>query len=423
MVRKMKHTEIGDIPADWELQSFEETFKVLSNNSLSRDNLNFRTGVVRNIHYGDILTKFSEVLNCCEEEIPYVNDLALLTSSTQLLQDGDIIIADTAEDDTVGKVVEIQKIESGKLVSGLHTIPCRVKKGDFYPGYLGYYMNSRLYHGQVLPYVTGIKVSAISKTAIKDTLIVIPKIDEQRRIVQTLTDIDKVICELKQLIEKKRNVFEGIKFELTSGKQRVSDSGWQEYTVGNMVYFYNGLSGKSKQDFGSGNAFYITFLNVLGNTVLDTNAFEPVVINDGENQNLVKKGDLLFNISSETPEEVGLCAVVLDEIQNTYLNSFCFGLRICADDIEPLFMAYYFNSAEGRKIMRILAQGATRYNLSKDAFSETTIYIPEKDDQRIISDILRDSELELQSLEEKYLKYLSIKSGMMSKLFSSNNKI
>ena len=227
MVRKMKHTEIGDIPADWELQSFEETFKVLSNNSLSRDNLNFRTGVVRNIHYGDILTKFSEVLNCCEEEIPYVNDLALLTSSTQLLQDGDIIIADTAEDDTVGKVVEIQKIESGKLVSGLHTIPCRVKKGDFYPGYLGYYMNSRLYHGQVLPYVTGIKVSAISKTAIKDTLIVIPKIDEQRRIVQTLTDIDKVICELKQLIEKKRNVFEGIKFELTSGKQRVSDSGWQ----------------------------------------------------------------------------------------------------------------------------------------------------------------------------------------------------
>ena len=86
-------------------------------------------------------------------------------------------------------------------------------------------------------------------------------------------------------------------------------------------------------------------------------------------------------------------------------------------------MAYYFNSAEGRKIMRILAQGATRYNLSKDAFSETTVYIPQKDDQRIISDILRDSELELQSLEEKYLKYLSIKSGMMSKLFSSNNKI
>lgn len=90
MVRKLRHTEIGDIPVDWKLQTFDETFKVLSNNTLSRENLNNRSGAVRNIHYGDILTKFPEVLDCNEEEIPYVNDLSLLSSSTKLLQDGDI---------------------------------------------------------------------------------------------------------------------------------------------------------------------------------------------------------------------------------------------------------------------------------------------------------------------------------------------
>lgn len=87
MVRELKHTEIGDIPVDWELQTFDETFRVISNNTLSRENLNNRGGAVRNIHYGDILTKFPEVLDCSEDEIPFVNDLSLLSSSTQLLQD------------------------------------------------------------------------------------------------------------------------------------------------------------------------------------------------------------------------------------------------------------------------------------------------------------------------------------------------
>lgn len=189
MVRKLRHTEIGDIPVDWELQTFDETFRVLSNNTLSRENLNNRSGAVKNIHYGDILTKFPEVLDCNEEEIPYVNDLSLLSSSTQLLQDGDIVIADTAEDETVGKVTEVQNLGDSKLVAGLHTIPCRVKKGDFAPGWLGYYMNSNLFHNQILPYITGIKVSSISKGAISETLILIPPFDEQEKILQSLNEV------------------------------------------------------------------------------------------------------------------------------------------------------------------------------------------------------------------------------------------
>lgn len=206
MGRRMKHTDIGDIPADWKLQTFEETFRVLSNNTLSRENLNNKGGAVRNIHYGDILTKFPEVLNCNEEDIPYLNDLSLITANTQLLQDGDVVIADTAEDDTVGKTIEVQNLGNGKLVAGLHTIPCRVKKGDFAPGWLGYYMNSYIYHDQIIPFITGIKVSSISKTAIAETIILVPPVEEQERIVETLSQLDSLIKQETSVSEKLNNV-------------------------------------------------------------------------------------------------------------------------------------------------------------------------------------------------------------------------
>lgn len=209
MVRELKHTEIGDIPVDWELQTFDETFRVISNNTLSRENLNNRGGAVRNIHYGDILTKFPEVLDCNEEEIPYVNELSLLSSSTQLLQDGDIVVADTAEDETVGKVIEVQNLGDSKLVAGLHTIPCRVKKGDFAPGWLGYYMNSDLFHNQILPYITGIKVSSISKGAISETLILVPPFDEQEKIVQSLNKIQLLMTAETKVVNKIKLVKNG----------------------------------------------------------------------------------------------------------------------------------------------------------------------------------------------------------------------
>ena len=209
MVGELKHTEIGDIPVDWELQTFDETFRVISNNTLSRENLNNRGGAVRNIHYGDILTKFPEVLDCNEEEIPYVNELSLLSSSTQLLQDGDIVVADTAEDETVGKVIEVQNLGDSKLVAGLHTIPCRVKKGDFAPGWLGYYMNSDLFHNQILPYITGIKVSSISKGAISETLILVPPFDEQEKIVQSLNKIQLLMTAETKVVNKIKLVKNG----------------------------------------------------------------------------------------------------------------------------------------------------------------------------------------------------------------------
>lgn len=209
MVNGMKHTEIGDIPENWQVQTFEETFKVLPNNTLPRANLNNRGGSVRNVHYGDILVRFPEVLDCKTEDIPYLNDAALITANVQFLQDGDVLLADTAEDEAVGKATEIYGLGDGKMVAGLHTIPCRVKKGDFAPKWLGYYMNSHAYHNQIMPYVTGIKVSSISKSAIAETLVLVPPKQEQEAIVAALSDIDTLIANLEKLVAKYQMIKQG----------------------------------------------------------------------------------------------------------------------------------------------------------------------------------------------------------------------
>lgn len=179
--------------------------------------------------------------------------------------------------------------------------------------------------------------------------------------------------------------------------------------IGTIGVTYSGLSGKGKNDFGHGDAQYITFLNVLNNAQIDTSMFEKVDIKEGETQNRVRKGDLLFNTSSETPEEVAMCAVMGEEIENLYLNSFCFGFRLFDESIDPLFLSYQMRSPYGRKLMSFIAQGATRYNLPKREFVKTEISIPtDKEEQRRIASFFSclDKRIALQTQKVERLEQL-----------------
>lgn len=165
----MKKTEIGMIPEEWDVQSFSDTFRVLNNNTYSRAELNYDSGQFKNIHYGDVLILFPEVLDCTREDVPYINDGLRISSSAQPLQDGDVVMADTAEDETVGKVTEVTNTSDKPVMAGLHTIPFRVKSGKFVPKWLGYYMNSHLYHDQLLPYIHGTKVQSVNASVKHNT--------------------------------------------------------------------------------------------------------------------------------------------------------------------------------------------------------------------------------------------------------------
>ena len=178
----------------WEQRKFSDVFVGLQNNTLSRADLNYDQGDIKNVHYGDVLIKFGEYIDVASAELPYINDSSLESKfSKSLLEDGDIIIADTAEDETVGKCCEITNSDRVKLLSGLHTIAVRPQQ-KYASKFLGYYLNSYSYHNQLLPLMQGIKVTSVSKGALQNTVLTVPvSLDEQEKIGACLSHIDDII--------------------------------------------------------------------------------------------------------------------------------------------------------------------------------------------------------------------------------------
>ncbi|MGD6816322.1 restriction endonuclease subunit S [Metabacillus sp. 113a] len=191
----------------WEQSEFQNIFSHIQNNALSRADLNYENGYALNLHYGDILTKFGEYLDVSKNKLPMIsNELVVAKYKSSFLKNGDIVIADAAEDETVGKCCEIAGLGDVDMLAGLHTIPCRPNR-NFASGYLGYYMNSFAYHDQLLPLIQGTKVSSISKSALKTTNIKYPKeINEQTKIGNFFNQLDQLITLHERKVKKLQNL-------------------------------------------------------------------------------------------------------------------------------------------------------------------------------------------------------------------------
>ena len=192
--KKVPEIRFKGFTDDWEQRKLGDMLISLQNNTLSRAELSNEAGVAKNVHYGDVLIKFGEVLDASKEQLPMILDESVLSKyKASFLQNGDVIVADTAEDSTVGKCCEIAGLNNEVVLSGLHTIPYRpIEKFAF--GYLGYYLNSSAYHNQLIPLMQGIKVTSISKSAMQDTDIVYPKsVEEQGKIGDYFQSLDHLI--------------------------------------------------------------------------------------------------------------------------------------------------------------------------------------------------------------------------------------
>ena len=206
---------------EWKELRLGEIGMFLSNNTLSRDQLNTEKGEVQNVHYGDVLIKYPSILDCSKTVLPFINESAYKDSMTDYVKDGDIIISDTAEDETVGKACEIQKLGNKKVLAGLHTMLLRPKDGVFAPFFLGYYFNSEKYQSKLLPLIQGIKVCSIGKQAIQNTIIEVPSIKEQTAIASVLVNADKEIEIQKQKLAAMQEQKKGLMQVLLTGKKRI----------------------------------------------------------------------------------------------------------------------------------------------------------------------------------------------------------
>ena len=191
----------------WEQREFGETFTFLQNNTLSRADLTDSGDGAKNIHYGDILVKFGECINLAKVSLPIITNESVINKyRSSVLKNGDIVIADTAEDETVGKCTEIIEEKGETIISGLHTIPCR-PTCDFAGAFLGYYMNSSAFHDQLLPLMQGIKVTSISKSALQTTMVQYPQEkEEQAQIGCMFQLLDTLITLHQRKLERLQNI-------------------------------------------------------------------------------------------------------------------------------------------------------------------------------------------------------------------------
>ena len=191
----------------WEQRKFDEVFDcTVPNNTLSRAELSYDEGTVLNVHYGDVLIKYGSVLDVQKDDIPRIPLRCREDFNGALLQDGDVIIADTAEDETTGKACEIGNLQGSAIVSGLHTMVCR-PRNRMALGYLGYYLNSNAYHHQLLPLMQGIKVLSLSRSNIQKTSVSYPiAVKEQQLIADYFSQLDNLITLHQRELEKLQNI-------------------------------------------------------------------------------------------------------------------------------------------------------------------------------------------------------------------------
>ena len=190
----------------WEQRKFSDELVFLKNNTLSRAALSPDSGSVFDVHYGDVLIKYGSVLSLDSVDLPRIGDDDVAAKLTcDPLREGDIIIADTAEDSTVGKCAELRNLGDRQVVSGLHTMPCRPLK-EYAPGFLGHYLNAPAFHNQLVPLMQGIKVIALSKTAMADTTVTVPAVEEQVKISGVFSRLDDLITLHQRKLELLQNI-------------------------------------------------------------------------------------------------------------------------------------------------------------------------------------------------------------------------
>ncbi|WP_404387366.1 restriction endonuclease subunit S [Ligilactobacillus animalis] len=249
-----------------------------------------------------------------------------------------------------------------------------------------------------------------------------PEIREQQKIGSFFKHLDELITLHQRMLDEYKTLKKTMLSKMfpKNGEKypELRFSGftdaWELRKLGEMGKTFSGLSGKKKEDFGHGNARFVTYMNVFNNTITNPKLLEKVELDN--KQNKVKFGDVFFTTSSETPEEVGMSSIWLDDLENVYLNSFCFGYRT---DIEmsPYYLAFVLRSPNVRKKFMVLAQGISRYNISKNKVMNISIPIPDIGEQQKIGSFFKHLD-ELITLHQRELELLkTLKKTMLQQMF------
>lgn len=410
------HKEDGNKYPDWKTVVFGSIMISLSNNTLSRSELS-SDGCIKNIHYGDILIKYPSILDASCHDIPFIKDENKIKAKKEaFLRTGDIVIADTAEDETVGKAVELF-VHDEHVLAGLHTMAFRPVKRLFWPGFLGYYINSPAYHNSLRVLMQGIKVTSISKSEIVKTTISVPLVEEQHKIADFLSMVDEKIS-LKQnkydaLVEAKKGLLQKIfsreiRFRRDDGREYPE---WACVALGDIANLYNGYAFKSSTYDSSGQYNIITIANVTGDKYISldekTNKISSLPDNIVSHQ-ILKQNDILISMTGNVGR------VSLNIGNHNLLNQRVGLLRTTESNS---YVYYAIANDMFRNAMVEKGQGGAQPNIKKDDILNYEIQLPCKYEQQKIAEFLSSFDEKIDAVKKELEGWKTVKKGLLQQMF------
>lgn len=420
--KKVPQLRFPEFTDAWKQRKFGDSFDFLQNNTLSRASLNDTSGCAKNVHYGDILVKFGESISAEKADLPFICEREILKKlSKSILKNGDVVIADTAEDMTTGKSCEIVDVdECMPVLAGLHTIPVRPKQ-KFGKYYLGYYLNSEAFHSQLIPLIQGIKVYSISKSSIKDTVVMFPDdVQEQEKIGSLFNRIDNTITLQQRKLNSLQKLKKGLlqKMFPKNGENipeirfpEFSDA-WKQRKFGDVLVSIQTGTNKLGSDRNSGQP--LLKMGNLQSGYFDLSKLE-FLENKAEPENIVKQGDFFFN-TRNTLELVGKGATWFGESNKYAFNSNI--ARFTLKDVNTGFFNYLYNTNYVKKQIRARAMGTTSVAaIYPRSLKSVDIVIPNMEEQIKLSNLFMNLDSTITLQQRKLESLQKLKKGLLQQMF------
>ncbi|MGC3786209.1 restriction endonuclease subunit S [Enterococcus faecalis] len=419
--KKVPELRFKGFTDEWEQRKFDECFNFpVSTNSLSRALLNYDEGDIKSVHYGDILIKYPAILNIKNDKIPYITGGKLEKYKSSLLENGDLIFADAAEDETVGKAVEVNGLTEENLVAGLHTIVARPKdkKAEFF---LGYYINSNTYHRQLLRLIQGSKVSSISKGNLQKTLVSFPKdFEEQQKIGAFFKKIDDTIAlhqrKLDLLKEQKKGYLQKMFPKNGAKVPELRFAGfaddWEERKLGEVATLSSSKRIHLSDYVTEGIPFYrgseISTGGITGNQELfiSQEKFDEIK----EKYGVPSEGDILVTA-------VGTLGNLwkIDSRRFYYKDGNL--IQISKMQVNSDYLLTYFTGGIGKKRLLDSAAGSNQKALTMVKMREITVYFPSEDEQKKIGAFFKSLDDTIALHQRKLDLLKEQKKGFLQKMF------
>ena len=361
-VLNVPNLRFPEFEGEWEICKLSDLCTFFSGGTPNSSNKDFYGGKIAFIRSGELHANKTEL---------FVTQKGFESSSAKMVDVGDLLLAMYGA--TSGDIA-ISKIK-GAINQAILCIRTKQNK-KFIESVWNKHVSKIL-----MKYLQGGQGN-LSTDIVKSLSFSFPTLAEQERIAKLMALLDERISTQNKIIDKLQSLIKGLNNHLYQQYGNEIETSFADLGVS-----YSGLSGKTATDFGSGKPF-ITYLNVYSNNVIEETSYQYVRMGENEKQNIVRYGDVLFTLSSETPEEVGIGSVYLGN-QEVYLNSFCFGVHIT--NIQKVFspyLSYYISTTQFRKFIYPFAQGSTRFNLCKADFEKASIKLPSLENQKRIYSVL-----------------------------------